>query len=226
MISCIAIDDEPIALEVLKTHAAKMPFLLLKETFLSPVKALHFLQQTPVDLVLLDINMPDISGIELAKIITGKTKVVFTTAYADYAIQGFELAVVDYLLKPVSFDRFLQACNRVQEQLYSSTLPDKEKSFFVKDGYEWIKVSLQNLLYIEASDNYIIFQEKDKKTITRMTLGEAEERLPPDVFVKVHKSFIVNFSKIDKVEKHQVTITGKSIPLSTTFQKTLFDKLK
>lgn len=224
MISCIAIDDEPIALDILKAHAARVSFILLQQTFLSTLHALEYLQHTPVDLVLSDIHMPDLSGIELAKIISGKTKIIFTTAYANYAVQGFDLAVTDYLLKPIGFERFLQACTRASEQLLPSAT--EEESFFIKDGYHWIKINLANLLYVEASDNYLIFQETEKRTVTRMTLGEAAERLPADRFTRIHKSYIANFSRLEKIAKHQVWIGDKMIPLSVSYQRTVFNKLR
>ncbi len=224
MISCIAIDDEPIALNILQAHAARVPFISLQQTFLSTLLALEYIRHTPVDLVLLDIQMPDLSGIELAKIISGKTNIIFTTAYASYAVQGFDLAVTDYLLKPISFERFLTACTRASEQL----LPSNEtvESFFIKDGYNWIKINLTNLLYVEASDNYLIFQEKEKRTMARMTLAEAAERLPPNRFIRIHKSFIVNFSRLEKIAKHQVWVGDKMIPLSETYRRTVFDRLQ
>lgn len=225
-ITCVAVDDEPVALEIIKAHAAQVPFLSLKQTFLNPVKALAYLEETAVDLVFLDVNMPDLSGLELAAMIRGRRKLIFTTAYADYAVHGFELAVVDYLLKPITFTRFLQACTRVQEQLTQAAKWDEAQSLLVKDGWDWIKVSLGNLLYVEASDNYVIFQETERKTITRMTLTEAGVRLPCDVFIRVHKSFIVNFTKIHKVEKRRIIIGSKTIPLSSSYQKRVFDKLK
>jgi DNA-binding LytR/AlgR family response regulator len=225
MISSIAIDDEPIALDIIRSHASKLSFLSLKATFFSPVKAMEYLQQEPVDLIFLDINMPDISGIELSKIINKRFGIIFTTAHADYAIQAFELAAIDYLLKPISLDRFLSACMRAQEQLSTSS-SEKEKAVFIKDGYEWVKVNLADLLYIEASDNYVIFHETKRKTTTRMTLAEAEEKLPADIFMRVHKSFLVNFAHIEKIHSEQVIVNSKAIPVSASYRKELLRKIQ
>ncbi|WP_066830622.1 LytR/AlgR family response regulator transcription factor [Rufibacter ruber] len=227
---CIALDDEPIALEVLKAHAQKVPFLQLQETFVSASDALAYLQQHPVDLVFLDIKMPDITGIEVAKLIGNKASLVFTTAFAEFALQGFELAVVDYLLKPVTFPRFLQACTRAQELLphkqAGNAGPGATPEFlFVKVGYDWERVSLSELLYIETDDNYLTFHEPHRRTLTRMTLAEALEKLPAQRFVRVHRSYVVAIDKIEKIERHQVTLAGKPLPVSPTYRDHLLQQL-
>jgi two-component system, LytTR family, response regulator len=222
---CIAIDDEPIALEVLKAHAQKVPFLQLQATFVSASEALAYLQHNEVGLVFLDIKMPDISGLEVAKLIGKQTGIVFTTAFAEYALQGFELAVVDYLLKPISFPRFLQACTRAQELQQKQATEEAPEFLFVKVGYDWERVNLKELLYIEADDNYLTFYEPQKRTLSRMTLTEAQEKLPAQRFVRLHRSYVVATDKIEKIERHQVTLAGKAIPISPTYRDNLLQQL-
>ncbi|MEO6980747.1 MAG: LytTR family DNA-binding domain-containing protein [Mucilaginibacter sp.] len=201
MITAIAIDDEPIALDVLKTHAAKIPFLDLKETFLSTTTAMAYLQQHKIDLILLDIRMPDLTGIEFAALVPRPVHIVFTTAYPEYAVKGFDLAATDYLLKPVSLSRLLQACSLVNERMVADKKQPEGQSLFVKDGYNLVKIDPSKITYIEAGDNYLSIYEGEKRTLTRMTLSELLAKLPPDAFQKVHKSYIVAIDKIEKIER-------------------------
>lgn len=222
---CIAIDDEPIALNILSAHAAKVPGLTLVRTFVSATEALAFLHQEPVDLIFLDINMPDITGLELAQALGGKTRIIFTTAFAEFAVNGFDLGVDDFLLKPVSFSRFLQACTRARERLeekQASLGPvDKQDYLFLKTGYEWEKVNLAELLFIAADDNYLTFHTPAKKILTRMKFSEILEKLPARYFTRVHRSYVVALAKIEKIERHQVTIAGEQIPVSANYRDNL-----
>jgi DNA-binding LytR/AlgR family response regulator len=227
-IKAIAIDDEPIALQVMQTHAANIPFLSLQACFESAAEALAYLQKEPVEVIFLDIQMPDISGVELAQILNPQAKIIFTTAYAQYAVTGFELSAVDYLLKPISYKRFLQACIKIKGQINEQTSPLAgltEDFLFVKDGYNYVRVHLSELLYIEAEDNYLSFYEVGKRTLTRMKIGEALEKLPKDKFVRVHKSFIVALSKIEKIERHQLSLAARKIPISSNYREQLLQKL-
>ncbi|HVW97348.1 MAG TPA: LytTR family DNA-binding domain-containing protein [Mucilaginibacter sp.] len=227
MISAIAIDDEPLALEVLKTHAAKIPFLELKHTFLSTTGALAFLQQNKVDVVFLDIRMPDLTGIEFAASIPKSVHVVFTTAYPEYAVRGFDLAATDYLLKPVTLSRLLQACNLVKERMAkASGQPEITRTLFVKDGYNLVKIDIPDITFIEAGDNYLSIFEGEKRTLTRMTLTELLGKLPSDAFQRVHKSYIVAVSRIEKIERAQVIVDGRRIPVSPGFKDELLHKVK
>lgn len=222
---CIAIDDEPIALNIIGAHAAKVPGLTLVRTFVSATEALAFLQQEPVDLVFLDIHMPDITGLELAKVIGDQSRIIFTTAFAEFALNGFDLGVDDFLLKPVSFSRFLQACTRARGKHAgkpASQDPVQEQDhLFLKTGYEWEKVNLAELLFIAAEDNYLTFHTPTKKILSRMTLSEILEKLPVRHFVRVHRSYVVALAKIDKLERHQVTIAGQKIPVSANYRDNL-----
>lgn len=227
MITAIAIDDEPVALEILSMHAQKIAYVKLDNLFLNASEAIAFLEETPIDVVFLDINMPDISGLELANLIKDKTQVIFTTAHVEYALNGFDLAATDYLLKPINFSRFLQACqlaNSRKQQLPIQNNSD-ESSLFVKDGHNWIHIGLANILYIEGQDNYVSIVEGRKKTLTRMTLSELERRLPVDQFMRVHKSYIVALSKIARIENHQIIIEDMKVPLSRAYREELLKKI-
>jgi len=225
MISAIAVDDEPIALDVLKTHAEKIPFLDLKATFVSTGDALVFLQQNAVDVVFLDIRMPDLTGIEFAALQPKSAHVVFTTAYPEYAVKGFDMAATDYLLKPISLGRLLQACTLVNERI-AATAKLPAGSLFVKDGYDLVKIDPAKITYIEAGDNYLSIYEGEKRTLTRMTLTELLTKLPQDSFQKVHKSYIVALNKIEKIERGQLLVAGVKIPVSASLRDGLMLKLK
>lgn len=221
---CIAVDDEPIALDIIKAHASKVPFLELKRTFVNAVEALSFLRTETVDLIFLDINMPDLTGLDFAQVVGNKSLVVFTTAYPDYALQGFELSALDFLLKPISFGRFMQAANKAYERLSDDT--KKSPFVFVKDGYDWVRINLDELQYVESEGNYLTFQETGKKALTRMTISEAAELLPSDQFMRVHKSYIVSLKRIEKIERHQLTVGKAQVPLSGTYREELLERLK
>lgn len=233
MLRCIAIDDEPIALDIISAHARKVPFLDLKQTFVNAIEALAFLRTEKIDLIFLDINMPDLTGIDFAEVVNNspdKPLIVFTTAYPEYALQGFELSALDYLLKPIGFGRFMQACNKAYERKQASAgkTDGAERSpyVFVKDGYDWVRVNLEELLYVESEGNYLTFQETNKKTLTRMTIGEAVELLPPTAFMRVHKSYLVSLDRIEKIERHQLTIGKVQVPLSGSYRDELLERVK
>lgn len=221
---CIAIDDEPIALDVIKAYAGKVPFLNLKCTFVNAIEALTFLKTEPVDLIFLDINMPDLTGLDFAQVVGNKSLVVFTTAYPEYALQGFELSALDYLLKPIAFGRFMQAANKAYERLSGDS--KKSPFVFVKDGYDWVRINLEELQYVESEGNYLTFQETGKKALTRMTITEAIELLPADQFMRVHKSYIVALDRIEKIERHQLTIGKALIPLGASYRDELLERVK
>ncbi|NTD96827.1 response regulator transcription factor [Agrobacterium tumefaciens] len=215
----IAIDDEPIALDIVKSHAAKVPFLNLSETFTDAFLAISFMQQNKVDLIFLDIKMPDISGIDFLKSLSNPPMVIFTTAYTEHAVQSFELDAVDYLLKPFSLSRFLKACNKAQElyNLRNQTTEVKASYIFIKDGYEQIKVALDEILYIEASGNYTQIQLKDKLVSSRITINDLAELLSKTDFIRCHRAFIVPKNKISKFDRSQIWIGNKIIPIGATY---------
>lgn len=215
----IAIDDEPMALEVIEHHTSKVPFVDLKETFTDAFMALDYLQAQPVDLIFLDIKMPDISGMELLKSLQTVPMVIFTTAYSEHALQSFELDAIDYLLKPFSMARFLKACNKANElYLLRGAKTNSEKDyFFVKDGYEHVKIAFDDILYVEASGNYTQIQLQEQLISSRITLSELAELLPKTAFVRCHRAFIVARSKVTKFDKGQIWIKDKIIPIGSTY---------
>ena len=221
-ISCVAIDDEPLALQVIKSHAEKISDLDLKETFNNPVKALEYIEQQPVDMVLLDIEMPDLNGIQLAKLLNGRTKIVFTTAYSHYAVQGFDLAATDYLLKPLKFERFLEMFNRIKRQVNEHRTP---QPIFIKDGLQWVKIERENLLFLQANDNYVIFREIEKKIMARMTMQEALNLVDSEKFMRVHRSYVVNTPRIERVETHRVIIGSHEVPVSSKYREAVMERL-
>ena len=224
MITAIAIDDEPIALEVVRSHAAKVGFIELKAEFTDAFKAIEFLQKQPVDLLFLDIKMPDISGIDLLSCLNKKPLVIFTTAYSEHAVESFELDAVDYLLKPFSLARFIKACNKANEIYTLRGAGDKKDYLFLKTGYEQIRVGFEDIYYLEATGNYVNFVLKDKTILSRMTITDVEALLPAKQFVRIHRSFIVALNKIDKIERHQLLVNGSILPVSVSYQNIISTK--
>lgn len=217
----IAVDDEPIALEVIRAHAAKVPFLDLKAVFTDAFQAMEYLQKEPVDLLFLDIKMPDISGIDFFSSLPKKPLVIFTTAYSEHAVTSFELDAVDYLLKPFSLARFMKGCNKAFELYNYRTAGESSEHLYIKTGYEQVKVLYEDILYLEAAGNYVTFVLKDKNLLSRSTFAEAASGLPADKFVRVHRSYLVALDKIDKVERHQVTIGKVKIPVGEAYSQNL-----
>ncbi len=216
MIKAIAIDDEPIALEIVKAHAEKIPFLTLETTFINAFEAIDYLHKNEIDLLFLDVKMPDISGIEFYNSLLRKPLLVFTTAYSEHAVTGFELEAIDYLLKPFTFVRFLKACNKAHEILQNKidTIPSH---IFIKDGYDTVKVLLDDILFIEATGNYMRYALPEKEILTRATIKETINLLPPQSFIQVHRSFIVNTLKVEKIERHQITISSHTLPVGKSY---------
>lgn len=217
----IAIDDEPIALDVVRSHASKVPFLELKATFTNAFEAISYLQSNKIDLIFLDIKMPDISGIDFLNSLANPPMVVFTTAYSEHAVKSFELDAIDYLLKPFSLSRFLKSCNKalalfnLRNQSHERQTPSY---IFVKDGYEQVKIILDDILYLEAAGNYTqIHMSTGTAVTTRMPIAEMELVLPKDDFIRTHRAFIVNRKKVDRFDKTQVYINGKLIPIGATY---------
>ena len=222
----IAIDDEPIALEIIKAHAAKVPFLDLKASFTDAFKALEYLQKETVDLIFLDIKMPDISGIEFFNSLPKKPLVIFTTAYSEHAVTSFELDAVDYLLKPFSLSRFIKGCNKAYELYNFRNATETADHLYVKTGYDQVKIMFDDILYLEASGNYVTFVLKDKSILSRSTFLEAMNLLPSGKFVRTHRSYLVAINKIDKFERHQLTINGKPVPVSEAYSGDIAAALK
>ncbi len=219
-LTAIAIDDEQVALSVIRTHAAQVPFLEIREYFTDPFKALDYLQAEKVDLLFLDIRMPDISGLELMTTLPGGPMVIFTTAYSEHAVQSFELDALDYLLKPFSFERFLKACNKakgLQELIQQRQKSDVPAHIMIKSGYEQHKVPFDDILYLESAGNYINFILKDKRILSRLSMQEALALLPPDRFTRVHRSFIVANNKIEKADRNCLYIGQVPVSIGAAY---------
>ncbi|WP_346318693.1 LytTR family DNA-binding domain-containing protein [Chitinophaga sp. YIM B06452] len=224
MMKCLALDDEPLALEIIADFAAKAPVPMQLKTFENAALALRYLQEEPVDLIFLDIKMPDITGIQFLKSLKHPPMVIFTTAYEEYALDGFELDVVDYLLKPIPFERFMKAVTRAQE--YLSVVQPKTADtdyIFVKTEYKIIKINLEDILYIEALKDYIKIYTAHQPVLTLKSLKSFESRLPKDKFMRVHRSYLVAMNKINSVERNTVMIANQSIPISEGYRDRFYD---
>jgi two-component system LytT family response regulator len=220
MLATIAIDDEPIALDVVKNLAAKIPFLSMKGFFTNAFEASDFLHKEKIDLIFLDIKMPDTSGIDFLKSISNPPMVIFTTAYSEHAVQSFELDAIDYFLKPFSLTRFLRACNKAQEQFElkkNINNPSVPVSVFIKSGYEQVRVELDDILYAESNGNYMQFVLADNKITSRLTVSEAEALLPVASFIRIHRSYIVSKKHITKIEKNSVWIQQTELPVGASY---------
>lgn len=232
MIRCLIIDDEPLATKLIAAYIEKMDDLETAATFNNPLKALSFLQDNKVDLIFLDIQMPELSGIQLAKIIGEKTKIIFTTAYPDYAIDGFELNAVDYLVKPITLERFIKSINRVidQVQVNPDVQATKEQEstgdyIFVKTEYRHQKIKFDDILYFKGYGDYVAIYKKEEKILTLQNLKHFDQVLPSNKFMRIHKSYIIALEKIDFIEKNRVVIDKEYIPISSSYIDELKKKL-
>ncbi len=233
-IKCLAIDDEYLALNIIKRYFAKVPFLELTDTSKSALSAIEILAANEIDLLFLDIQMPDISGLEFLKTLKNPPLVIITTAYQEYALSGYENDVIDYLLKPIRFERFLKAVNKAREQLElrksaqpqnSISLPKNQKEFcFIKSGYKSEKVFYKDILYIEGQKEYIYIHTKEKKYVKLQSMSSFMTELPDDEFIRIHKSYIVAAGKINAIYGNTVEIGQISLPVGRSY-KDLVQKL-
>jgi len=217
-INCIIVEDEPLAQERLKNYIQKLPYLNLLTVFDNGVDALVFLKATPVDLVFLDINIGELSGIQLLESARLQLEVIIITAYDEFALKGFDLNVTDYLLKPYTFERFLQAAEKAKHNLSKQAAPEK-KFIFVKTEYRLEKVLLQEILYIEGMRDYRRIHTLHKRIMTLQTFKEFEQEIPPAIICRVHKSYMVAIDKIDAIERDGIKIGEMIIPVSETYRK-------
>jgi len=219
--TAIAIDDEPIALEVIKSLAAKVPFLELKACYTNAMTAMANLQEDRPDLIFLDIKMPDVSGIEWLRAVKDPPLVIFTTAYSEHAVEGFELDAADYLLKPFSLVRFLKAVNKAQELLHlkqlSATGSPNLGDIFLRSGTEQIRVNLADLLYVQSAGNYVQFIFTGSKLLSRLTLNETEGILPSRHFTRIHRSYIVANNRITRADKNSIYIGNITLPVGAGY---------
>jgi len=235
-INCIAVDDEPLALEIIKDYCAKVPFLNLMQAFDNAIDTMEYLRNNRVDLILLDIQMEDLTGIQLLKALKAKPHVIMTTAFDNYALQGFDLDVTDYLLKPISFERFLKGVNKVYDRMLNEANVPADKTtsaspadtagrdyFFVKTDTHIEKVTSSEVLYVEGMGDYWRIITKNKRIMTLMNARGIEEVLPERQFCRVHRSYFVAIGKIDSIERRHIKIADQRIPIGDTYQKSFFD---
>ncbi|MBX7169419.1 MAG: LytTR family DNA-binding domain-containing protein [Pyrinomonadaceae bacterium] len=221
-INCIIIEDEPLALERTQDFVRKLPFLNLLATFDNAIDALAFLKEKKVDLIFLDINLGEFSGINLLETNAVHAQVIITTAYQEYALKGFDLKVTDYLLKPFTFERFVQAVDRVQSHLPKKQFVTNRNFIFVKTENRLEKINLREIIYIEGMRDYRRIHTTNKKIMTLQTFSEFEKQIPPNIICRVHKSYMVSIEKIDSIEKDQIKIGEKHFPLSDTYKKRFY----
>ncbi|MDX2246546.1 MAG: LytTR family DNA-binding domain-containing protein [Bacteroidia bacterium] len=229
--NCIAIDDEPLALEVIERFCGKIPNLQLLRTFRNPIEAVQFFRNEPVDLVFLDIQMPDLNGIQLLQSLSQKPMVIFTTAYTQYAVDSYEFDAIDYLLKPFLFDRFLKSVNKAfdhkkareavenQEDISPEEETGMDKDYlFIKSDTRFFKVDFKNIHYIEGMRDYIAIHTPGQKILTLMSMTKMMEKLPSGDFMRVHKSYIIGLNHISLIQNNRVIVAGKEIPISNSFK--------
>ena len=238
-INCIAIDDEPLALDVIEHHVSKIPFLNLVAKITNAFEAIELLSNTKIDLIFLDIQMPQLTGFEFLKSLNNKPLVIFTTAYPNYALESYELDAVDYLVKPIPFDRLLKAVNKAKLRISTpateiSTIESGPTSInpefiFVKTEYKTVKIFLDDILFIESFRDYVIFHLKTEKIHSLLSIKSVEAFLSPELFIRVHRSFIISISKINEIERNNIAIGKNNIPIGDNYKdlfKALIDSKK
>lgn len=243
-LKCIAVDDEPLALDIIEDYISKVPFLELVKRTENAIEALQLVQAGGIDLVFLDIQMPDLTGIQFLKIANNKASYILTTAYSQYALESYDLNVSDYLLKPIAFDRFYKAVEKVHNQLKkneeqvipvpapvvaapaATTAQPVQDFIFVKTEHKIQKIELDEILYIEGLKDYISIYTKAERIITLQNMKKMEETLPPKQFIRVHKSYIIALDKIESIERSRITICGKIIPIGDTYRDEFFKHIE
>ncbi len=238
-ISCIAIDDEPLALEIMEDYISKLSYLEHKASFGNSMEALNYLKENRVDLLFLDIQMPDLTGIQLAQVLDHPPAIIFTTAYDNFAVKSYELDAVDYLLKPIEFERFIQATEKVykmhvarcdEKNANQDTLLHDEKKpppfLFVKTEHRMEKVFLNDILYVEGMKNYLRIVGCTQKIMTLLSFRKIEDMLPAGNFIRVHKSFIVAIDKIESIERNRIKIGEKRIPVGESYKQQFYKRLE
>lgn len=239
ILKCIAVDDEPLALDIIEDYISKVPFLELVKRTENAIEALQLVQAGGIDLVFLDIQMPDLTGIQFLKIANGKANYILTTAYSQYALESYDLNVSDYLLKPIAFDRFYKAVEKVRNQMQkeeavsspeplvaqnlapAQVMPTQD-FIFVKTEHKIQKIQLDNILYIEGLKDYISIFTKTERVITLQNMKKMEETLPKGEFIRVHKSYIVSLDKVESIERSRIAIAAKIIPIGDTYRDEFF----
>tara|TARA_R110002049_G_scaffold37947_1_gene118611 strand:- start:178 stop:894 length:717 start_codon:yes stop_codon:yes gene_type:complete len=230
-ISCLIVDDEAVARDIIANHLSKIDNIEVVSSCSNAIEAFNYINNHKIDLVFLDINMPEISGISFAKSINKNIKIIFTTAYRNYAVEGFELKAVDYLLKPISFGRLLKAVNTYFEIYAKPETPvieaDASNDFmFVRSDRIMIKIDFNDIVYIESYSDYIKIHLTEKTIVTRETISAIEAKLPKENFIRIHRSYIIALSQIESFTNEQITISNKSLPISRSYKKEVLSKLE
>ena len=225
MVNCIIIEDEPLAIDKLTHFISKLESIRLLRSFSSAISAIDYLKTNTVDLIFLDIEMKDLTGIQILESIRIDAKVIITTAYEQYAIKGFDLQVCDYLLKPISFERFVQAFNKASEELMQKKNQKSINKVFIKTEYRLEGVETSEILYIEGMGDYRKIVTISKKIMTLQSFGELQNLLSKDMFCRVHNSFIVSLDKIEKIERNRIKIKDKTIPVSELYNKDFYQRI-
>ncbi|MEQ8241754.1 MAG: response regulator transcription factor [Cyclobacteriaceae bacterium] len=225
MINAIAIDDEPQALKVIEHHASKIAFIDLKKVFTDPFMALDYLQKQPIDLIFLDINMPDISGLEFLKLVPHKeVLIIFTTAHSEYAIESYDVEALDYLLKPFEFTRFHTAVSKANKRLIDANKSSHD-FFFANTGTDWTKIFYKDISHIEGSGNYVIYYLTEQKVMVRATIKDTLSNLPAGNFFQIQRSFIIALDKIEKIKDNQVYLPKTRISIGPSYRKEFLSKV-
>lgn len=228
-IRTIIIDDEPKAISVLERYCNDMDSVELMSSFRDPVKAIEHVQNENVDLIFLDINMPKISGLEFLDILSKRPRIIFTTAYTDYALDSYEYEAVDYLLKPIDFHRFVKAVSKVKKLIslespantFETNQDHNDKIIYIKSGPQLYKVNTADILYLEKDGNYLVFYTKDKKMLSRQNMKDIFEILNPEEFIRVHKSYVVALKHIEVIEAHQIRMGDIKLPVGRNYKENL-----
>jgi len=233
VVNCLIVDDEPMAREILENHLQKVDAVNVVATCKNAIEAFNELNSKQIDLIFLDINMPEISGLSFAKSINSNIKVIFTTAYREYALDGFNLQAVDYLLKPISFERLLQAVNKfIGENHFEEVRsiveihPERNDFIFVRADRKMIKINFSKISYIESYSDYLKIHLDNKMVVTRETITSIEAKLPKNDFIRIHRSYIVSIAKIDSFTNEFIEVNKKALPISRSYKKDVLNRLE
>jgi two-component system LytT family response regulator len=219
--NCLIIDDEPIAIDVIKAHLSKIPFVKIVGQTTSAFEGIEIINKQSIDVLFLDIQMPELTGIELLNSLQKQPLVIFTTAYPDYAIISYDFNTVDYLMKPISFDVILKAVNKAKARMSENSTKSTSASefIFVKTAYKTVKISLSEIQYLESNKDYVTFHLKDEKITSQLSLTSIENQLPSSLFVRIHRSYIIAIAKINEIERNTILINGDRLSVGTNYKE-------
>jgi DNA-binding LytR/AlgR family response regulator len=228
-LKCLIVDDEPVALDILQDYIEKVPFLELAGACRGALKAMEILRERPVDLLFLDINMPDLTGLQFLNILTNPPLVIFTTAYSEYALDSYDYDAVDYLLKPIEFERFLKAAQRAlirRRGADGATPPGRDEFLLLKSGSKLHRINWREILYVKGAGNYLTFETPGQSVMVLMTMQEALDQLPDGEFARIHKSYIVGLRHLAVIEKDSVKIGQERLPVGDAYREDFLKKLE